>query len=73
MSSVESWLAGSGDRTGKRDFGCWRVEQIGIPATGSVTLSTTPQRSHILSLWLDRLRDRPGSLAYRIGRAGETD
>jgi hypothetical protein len=73
MSSVDSWLAGSGDRTGNRDFDCWRVEQIGLPPMGFVTHRSTSQRSRTLSLWLNRLRDRPGSPAYRICGTADTD
>jgi hypothetical protein len=70
MSGVKSRLSASGDRV-IREVGCWRIEQIRPASPGPAGRASVPQRSRSLSLWLNLLRDRPGSPAYRIRPASE--
>ncbi|HUC10478.1 MAG TPA: hypothetical protein VL985_08635 [Stellaceae bacterium] len=73
MSSVDIRLAASARRTETRDFGCWRVEQIGPPSKGFATPDNAAHRNRALALWLDRLRDRPGPRVYRVSPASEIE
>jgi hypothetical protein len=71
MSSARNWAAISGYRTARQDLDYWHVEQIG-PTFEETLTERAPRRSRTLSLWLDRLRDRPGLPAYRVCVASET-
>jgi hypothetical protein len=70
MSTLRPRRALAGHRIESRDVECWRVECIGPP---SADLGERPElrRNRTLSLWLKRLRDRPGSSQYRICRTSE--
>jgi hypothetical protein len=74
MSGVENRLAAIGYRVDKPAVDCWRVERIERPV-GEPALQcySSGLRDHALSLWLDRLRDRPKPAVYRVCRVRETE
>ena len=72
MSRVRPRLALAGDHIKGRDIDCWRVECIGPPFDDFGERSEL-RRNRTLSLWLKRLRDRPGSSQYRICRTSEVN
>jgi hypothetical protein len=65
MSRVIPRRAVAGYRIESRNVECWRVECIGPPSDDLGERSEL-RRNRTLSLWLKRLRDRPGSSPYRI-------
>lgn len=72
MSRVRPRLALAGHHIESRNVDCWRVECIGPPSSDPDERSEL-RRNRTLSLWLKRLRDRPGSSQYRIRLASEVN
>jgi len=73
MGSLENRLAAIGYRVKRRAADCWRVEHVGPSAGIPTGRSSAPVRSRALTFWLDRLRDRRQSTAYRICLASESE
>lgn len=72
MSKLSHRRASDGFRIESRNVDCWRVECIGPPSDDLGERSEL-RRNRTLSLWLKRLRDRPGSSQYRIRRTSEVN
>ena len=73
MSRVENRLAAIGYRVDRAAVDCWRVERVGRSFDEPASQCASGLCDRALSLWLDRLRDRPKPAAYRICRVCGTE
>ena len=72
MSRVRPRQALASHYIESRNVDCWRVECIG-PPSDDLRERSELRRNRALSLWLKRLRDRPGSSQYQIRLASEVN
>jgi hypothetical protein len=73
MSRVEYRLAAIGFRVDRPAVDCWQVERIGRSFGEPPLQCSSDLHDRALSLWLDRLRDRPMPAVYRICRVCGTE